>query len=91
MYVCTKWLLVRHLTRTQSDYPHSSGRVRVRVGLRLGLGESLFPVGVGKDQRLPAGPIATVVIVCDGSTRLYASRLAEGCLNKPQVVCVGLG
>ncbi len=30
--------------RTQSDYPQSSGRVRVRVGLRLGLGKSLIPV-----------------------------------------------
>ncbi len=29
------------------------------VGLRLGLGKSLFPVGRAKDQRLPAGPIAT--------------------------------
>ncbi len=29
------------------------------MGLRLGLGKSLFPVGRAKDQRLPAGPIAT--------------------------------
>ncbi len=33
---------------------------RVRLGLRLGLGKSLFPVGRAKeDQRLPAGTIAT--------------------------------
>ncbi len=31
----------------------------LRLGLRLGLGKSLFPVGWAKDQRLPAGPIAT--------------------------------
>ncbi len=29
------------------------------MGLKLGLGKSLFPVGRAKDQRLPAGPIAT--------------------------------
>ncbi len=29
------------------------------MGLRLGLGKSLIPVGRAKDQRLSAGPIAT--------------------------------
>ncbi len=38
---------------------YCSGRVTVRVFLRLGLGKSLFPVGSAKDQSLPAGPIAT--------------------------------
>ncbi len=37
----------------------SSGTVRVRMGLSLRLGKSLFPVSRAKDQRLPAGPIAT--------------------------------
>ncbi len=37
--------------------------VRVRVGLRLGQGKSLFPVGSAKDQRLPAGPIATASFI----------------------------
>ncbi len=50
--------------------PQPSGKVRVmvrvRVGLRLGLGKSLFPVSRAKDQRLPAGPIATAYIVCNG-------------------------
>ncbi len=38
---------------------NSNLAVRVRVGLRLGLGKSSFLVGRAKDQRLPAGPIAT--------------------------------
>ncbi len=37
----------------------SNPKGRFRVGLRLGLGKSLFPVGRAKDQRLPARPIAT--------------------------------
>ncbi len=52
----------KHLTRINPNLAIKI-RVRVRVGLRLGLGKSLFPVGTAKDQRLPAGPIATATVL----------------------------
>ncbi len=44
---------------------YSVGLTQSRVGLRLGLGKSLFPVSRAKDQRLPAGPIATAYNISD--------------------------
>ncbi len=44
-YNTSKWLLVRHLARTQSGH-RRLGRVTLQgQGLGLGLGTSLFPVG----------------------------------------------
>ncbi len=59
---CTAW-------PKATDNPQSSGRVRVRVGLMLGQGKSLFPVGRVKDQSLPAGPIATANISPEANSR----------------------
>ncbi len=48
--------------------------VRVRVGLRLGLGKSLFSVGRAKDQTLPAGPTATSLNVTIGAYEQRAKQ-----------------
>ncbi len=58
-------------------------RVKVRVGLRLGLGKSLFPVGRAKDQRLPAGPIA---IAKTEGTRGFSFHLVQPRQNWIQVI-----
>ncbi len=55
--------MVPHITQlvlTQIN-PNLAVRVKVRLGLRLGLVKSWFPVGRAKDQSLPAGPIATAL------------------------------
>ncbi len=62
------------LTCTESDDPNLAVRVKVRVGLKLGLGKSLFPVGRSKDQRLPAGPIATAFLLTLYQPMTHMSR-----------------